>query len=131
MIQNNEENECKVVLLGESFVGKTCIANRLSNDKFEENIEATTSASYWKKIMQLDGLKNIKFGRAVDGKNALKPWFFVRIINICPRQMTIIKQNDENLSSVYVKKKPPEGVVLSFYYLLLFQLVMLSCSRSA
>ncbi len=38
MIQNNEENECKVVLLGETSVGKTCIAYRLINDKFDKKM---------------------------------------------------------------------------------------------
>ena len=65
MSQNNKDNikECKVVLLGEAFVGKTCIAERLINDKFVENILATTSASYLTKIMELDKLeeKYIKF----------------------------------------------------------------------
>ena len=62
MIQNNEENECKVVLLGETSVGKTCIVYRLINDAFDKKIEITLAGSYWTKIIQLDKLKKIKFG---------------------------------------------------------------------
>ena len=54
---------CKVVLLGESGVGKTCIISRYTNNTFEENIMSTTGASYCGKAMTFDeyGGKTIKF----------------------------------------------------------------------
>ena len=54
---------CKVVLLGESGVGKTCIIARFINNTFEENLISTTGASYAGKTITFDefGGKSIKF----------------------------------------------------------------------
>ena len=54
---------CKVVLLGESGVGKTCIIAHFINNTFEENLISTTGASYAGKTMTFDefGGKSIKF----------------------------------------------------------------------
>ena len=54
---------CKVVLLGESGVGKTCIIARFINNTFEENLIRTTGASYAGKTMTFDEYegKSIKF----------------------------------------------------------------------
>ena len=54
---------CKVVLLGESGVGKTSIISRFINNVFGENIISTTGASYEGKKMtfaEFEG-KAIKF----------------------------------------------------------------------
>ena len=54
---------CKVVLLGESGVGKTSIISRFINNVFGENIISTTGASYAGKTMAFDEFegKAIKF----------------------------------------------------------------------
>ena len=54
---------CKVVLLGESGVGKTCIIARFINNTFGENLISTTGASYAGKTMVFDEYegKSIKF----------------------------------------------------------------------
>ena len=54
---------CKVVLLGESGVGKTSIISRFINNTFEENLVTTTGASYAGKTMTFDEYngKTIKF----------------------------------------------------------------------
>ena len=54
---------CKVVLLGESGVGKTCIIARFINNTFEENLISTTGASYAGKTMTFDEYqgRSIKF----------------------------------------------------------------------
>ena len=54
---------CKVVLVGESGVGKTCIIARFINNTFEENLISTTGASYAGKTMTFEeyGGKSIKF----------------------------------------------------------------------
>ena len=44
--QQNETHICKVVLLGESSVGKTSILSRFINDRFNKNEIATTGAAY-------------------------------------------------------------------------------------
>ena len=53
----------KVVLLGESGVGKTCIIARFINNTFENNIMSTTGASYAGKTTAFEefGGKCIKF----------------------------------------------------------------------
>ena len=51
---DDETKSCKVVLLGESGVGKTCIINRFINDAFEETGISTTGASYADKIIHFE-----------------------------------------------------------------------------
>ena len=60
---DEQAQTCKVVLLGESGVGKTCIIARFINNTFEENLISTTGASYAGKTMTFDeyGGKSIKF----------------------------------------------------------------------
>ena len=54
---------CKVVLLGESGVGKTSIISRFINNFFAENVISATGASYAGKTMIFDefGGKKIRF----------------------------------------------------------------------
>ena len=54
---------CKVILLGESGVGKVGLIARFINNTFEENLISTTGASYAGKTMTFDefGGKSIKF----------------------------------------------------------------------
>ena len=61
--EDDDAQTCKVVLLGESGVGKTCIIARFINNTFEENLISTTGASYAGKTMTFDeyGGKSIKF----------------------------------------------------------------------
>ena len=61
--EDDEAQTCKVVLLGESGVGKTCIIARFINNTFEENIISTTGASYAGKTMTFDEYegKSIRF----------------------------------------------------------------------
>ena len=53
---------CKVVLVGESGVGKTSIINRYVENYFNPNSESTTGASFASKIVTFDKFqKSIKF----------------------------------------------------------------------
>lgn len=45
---------CKIVLLGESRVGKTCIISRYINQVFEGNTISTNGASYASKTLKLE-----------------------------------------------------------------------------
>ena len=45
---------CKVCLLGTSAVGKSCIATRYTENKFQEDIQCTTFASFCKKVVDSD-----------------------------------------------------------------------------
>jgi len=56
-MQNEEEN--KVVLIGESGVGKTCIINQFMNGKFNADSLATLSAQFFRKNIVFSGDKNI------------------------------------------------------------------------
>ena len=49
--EGEDEKACKVVLLGEAGVGKKSIISRFIHNKFEENLETTTGASYAGKNM--------------------------------------------------------------------------------
>ena len=50
-----EDCELKIVLLGQSSVGKTCIVGYLVAQKFDENFSPTLGASYATKTMEVDG----------------------------------------------------------------------------
>ena len=66
-MENEDDYEdaqiCKIVLLGESGVGKTSIISRFINNFFAENVISTTGASYAGKTMIFDefGGKKIRF----------------------------------------------------------------------
>ena len=51
MVENTNFALCKVVLVGESGVGKTCINIRFIEDKYEENQVPTSAASFTTKTM--------------------------------------------------------------------------------
>ena len=53
---------CKVVLVGESGVGKTCIIQRYVNNNYNENVESTQASTYtYKKIDYKKYNKSISF----------------------------------------------------------------------
>ena len=54
----------KVILVGESGVGKTCIVTHFTEGKMQEYCEATVSSQYAEKTIKLDkyGGRNITFG---------------------------------------------------------------------
>jgi small GTP-binding protein len=61
--EEEEEDFCKVVLLGEAGVGKTSIISRFINGTFEERLMSTNGAAYVNKNMELPEYENkiIKF----------------------------------------------------------------------
>ena len=57
-IQEEEEKKgesIKVVLIGNSGVGKTCISSRYISDKYMEPEGSTVGASYFQKYLEIDG----------------------------------------------------------------------------
>ena len=50
MTEEENAKVCKVVLIGESSVGKTCIIYRFINDSFDKNEPTSNSASFVSKI---------------------------------------------------------------------------------
>ena len=58
----NEVIPCKVVLIGESGVGKTSIINRYANNQFSPNLDPTPGANFTTKQLEIKGFKQqIKF----------------------------------------------------------------------
>ena len=53
--KKEEEEAIKVVLVGNSGVGKTCISQRYMNDTFTQQEGSTIGASYFQKILDIDG----------------------------------------------------------------------------
>ena len=58
-MENNEEVENKVVLIGETSVGKTCIITQLIKGKYKVYIESSFTAQYCQKNFEFPGDKNI------------------------------------------------------------------------
>ena len=56
MDAKENEKEIKVILLGDSGVGKTCIINRYINDEFNTNSKTTLGSNASSKV-----IKKIKF----------------------------------------------------------------------
>ena len=48
----------KIVLLGESGVGKTCIIRQFIDDLFEPNFPASISAQFMSKILEFEALNH-------------------------------------------------------------------------
>ena len=59
MTEGGEEKkfpQCKVVLLGDSGVGKTCIIKRFVSNSFESNMITTNAANYCSKMVKFENL---------------------------------------------------------------------------
>ena len=58
-MENNEENDLtpkyKVILVGESSVGKTCIIKRYIENNFNSNVQNTIAESFLNKEIEING----------------------------------------------------------------------------
>ena len=57
---SDKSQSCKVVLLGESGVGKTCIISRYVNNTYDERSETTNGASYASRVVEFE-----KYGKSL------------------------------------------------------------------
>jgi GTPase SAR1 family protein len=57
MSDNNDQIDIKLILLGESGVGKTSIISRYVNDKFNDNFVTSSTMSYVAKIIEKNKTK--------------------------------------------------------------------------
>ena len=61
-MEGKDNITCKVVLVGESGVGKTCIIQRYVNNNYNENTESTSTSTYTYKSIDYKALnKSISF----------------------------------------------------------------------
>lgn len=49
------EQVFKIIIIGDSGVGKTCLAHRFATGKFPERTEATIGVDFWERKLQLNG----------------------------------------------------------------------------
>lgn len=56
---DSEGNEqvFKVIIIGDTGVGKTCLAHRFATGKFPERTEATIGVDFWERKLNLNGTK--------------------------------------------------------------------------
>ena len=59
--EDKDVKVCKIVLVGESGVGKTSIASRFDKDIFDDSTTSTPVASFISKTLKLENDKCIKF----------------------------------------------------------------------
>ena len=50
-MEQNDNITCKVVLVGDTGVGKTCIIQRYVNNQYTENNESTVASTYTYKVL--------------------------------------------------------------------------------
>ena len=122
MSEDGEAKTCKVVLLGESGVGKTCIISRYTNNTFEENIMSTTGASYCGKAMTFDeyGGKTIKFEiwdtAGQERYRALTKMFYKNAIAAVIVYDITRKRSFEEINTFWIKQikeSAPENIILA------------------
>ena len=51
-MEGSDNITCKVVLVGDSGVGKTCLIQRYVNDKYSDDTESTSTSTYTYKIVE-------------------------------------------------------------------------------
>lgn len=55
-VESNEQ-VFKIIIIGDSGVGKTCLAHRFATGKFPERTEATIGVDFWERKLDLNGSK--------------------------------------------------------------------------
>ena len=111
---------CKVVLLGDSGVGKTCIISRYLTDTFDENSTTTNGATYCSKSVSFAQLgKNLLFDiwdTAGQEKYKALTKFFYKDAAICILVYDICRRNSFDSIKNYwypqVRENVGENIVL-------------------
>lgn len=49
------EQVFKIIIIGDSGVGKTCLAHRFATGKFPERTEATIGVDFWERSLPING----------------------------------------------------------------------------
>ena len=111
---------CKVVLVGESGVGKTCIISRFISGAFDSNVSSTNGASYASKNVQYDKLgKSLLldvWDTAGQEKYRSLTKFFYKDAKVAILVYDITRQSSfDSLTNYWykeVKEHGPENIVL-------------------
>ena len=140
-ITQNKIESIKVVLLGNSGVGKTCITNRYINDEFNKDSESTNGASYQQKMVTI-GNKTVQLDlwdtagqekyRSI-GKHFYKDAYIIILVYDITREKTFndikeiwyddVKKNGEkytvialvgNKSDLYEEEKVEESMARAY-----------------
>ena len=129
MSEDDNVKACKVVLLGESGVGKTCIIARFINNIFENNIISTTGASYTGKTMTFDEYdgKSVKFeiwDTAGQEKYRSLTQIFYKDASIAILVYDITSQESfdeiQNYWYEQIKESAPKDISMSSFFLIFF-----------
>ena len=119
-ISKDKTPNCKVVLLGESGVGKTCIIARYINGTYDEKSESTNGASYASKTISYDNInKSLQFDiwdtAGQERYRALTKFFYKdAAIAILVYDVTR-KDSFEELQNYWakqIKESSPENIIL-------------------
>ena len=71
MSNNNNLNSIKIILLGDTGVGKTSIIKGYCDNKYEENPLSTLYSNYFEKIITIKGQKlKLELWDTADKKNS-------------------------------------------------------------
>ena len=127
--EGEDAKMCKVVLLGESGVGKTSIISRFINDVFEEGLVTTTGASYAGKNMIFKDYQNqvVRFeiwGTAGQEKYRALTQIFYKDASIAILVYDITSQESfdeiQNYWYEQIKESAPKDISMSSFFLIFF-----------
>ena len=115
---------CKVVLIGESGVGKTSIMSRFSSNTFNSSLNSTAGANFTTKQLEIKGFKQqIKFevwDTAGQEKYRALAKVFYKNSNICIFVYDITRRESfENLKNFWVNEvevNSSPNMSKSFFY---------------
>ncbi len=138
-----EDNEnykvCKLVLVGESGVGKTCITSRFVSDHFSNDNVSTSSASYCSKTLKIDEFsdKYIKFNIwdtcGQEKFRSLSKVFYKGIkAAILVYDITNINSFNEIKSFWYnqLKENSPKDINKFLFYLIFFIFIVIAIAAN-
>jgi len=119
--EEEDDDVCKVVLLGETGVGKTCIISRFINNTFEEGLMSTNGAAYANKTATFPeyGDKTINFeiwDTAGQEKYRALNQIFYKDASICILVYDITREPTFKVLQEYwyqqVKENGPKNIIL-------------------
>lgn len=78
------EQVFKIIIIGDSGVGKTCLAHRFATGKFPEQTEATIGVDFWERRLNLNGTKIRVSLHIFNVPNKMKRYILWEILRTTP-----------------------------------------------